>query len=199
MFDVSYFRSDKTIFLLIVKYFSWGDIRGQNKNGTYSYNFSQDNYNVGVCGLGHNLASYIPQGDAGVDAATANMSSYWKMPTKTQINELINGTNSTWITLNGVNGRKFTSKTDSSKYIFLPAAGWRSEEYHNGKSTEGQYWSTKHGNLDNAYHISFQSGGYTVTSSTNWLGFSVRAIQSAIKRNSQDLHRPRLFYHKLLT
>ena len=52
------------------------------------------------------------------------MGSPWKMPTYDQTRELIDGTNSTWITLNGKNGRKLTSKTDTSKYIFLTASGW---------------------------------------------------------------------------
>lgn len=49
------------------------------------------------------------------------MGSQWKIFTQTQGQELIDGTNSTWTSINGVNGRKFISKTDSTKYIFLPA------------------------------------------------------------------------------
>ena len=45
------------------------------------------------------------------------------MFTHTQGQELIDNTTSAWTTIKGVNGRKFTSKTDSSKYIFLPAGG----------------------------------------------------------------------------
>ena len=52
------------------------------------------------------------------------MGSPWKMFTQAQGQELIDGTNSTWTTINGINGRKFTSKTDTSKYIFLPAGGY---------------------------------------------------------------------------
>ena len=46
------------------------------------------------------------------------------MPTKDQCQELINGTNYTWTSINKVNGRKFISNTDTSKYIFIPAAGY---------------------------------------------------------------------------
>ena len=52
-----------------------------------------------------------------------NMGKPWMMFTKEQAQELIDNTTYEWTTINGVNGRKFTSKTDSSKYIFLPAAG----------------------------------------------------------------------------
>lgn len=46
------------------------------------------------------------------------------MPTREQLIELIANTTYEWTSINGVNGGKFTSKTDSSKYIFLPAAGY---------------------------------------------------------------------------
>ena len=47
------------------------------------------------------------------------------MPTNDQIEELINYPNmtSTWTTQDGVNGILSTSKKDTSKSIFIPAAG----------------------------------------------------------------------------
>ena len=61
------------------------------------------------------------------DAATQIMGGDWKMPTQSDFNELLSGTTNEWVTNyngTGVNGRKFTSKTDESKYIFIPAAGY---------------------------------------------------------------------------
>lgn len=124
------------------KYFSWGDTIGQNKNGSGSYEFSQANYFNGTCGSGHNLNKDFSQGDAIHDAARANMGSPWKMPTKTQCVQLISYTNYIWTTVNGVNGIKFTSKTNSSKYIFLPAGGFWVETTLNNLSSYGYYWST---------------------------------------------------------
>ena len=57
------------------------------------------------------------------DAAHANMGGTWHMPTPTQINELINNTTTAWTTSDGVSGMTFTSKKDTSKAIFIPAAG----------------------------------------------------------------------------
>lgn len=57
------------------------------------------------------------------DAARVNMGGDWRMPTSDELRELLDNTDSEWTTINGVNGRKFTSKTDTSKYIFFPAAG----------------------------------------------------------------------------
>ena len=60
------------------------------------------------------------------DAATQIMGSDWRMPTETEIRELINNTTNEWVenfNNSNVNGMKFISKTDTSKYIFIPAAG----------------------------------------------------------------------------
>ena len=57
------------------------------------------------------------------DTAAQVWGGEWHMPTSAQMDELIDNTNNEWTTVNNVNGYKFTSKTDSSKYIFLPAAG----------------------------------------------------------------------------
>ena len=58
-----------------------------------------------------------------VDAAFETWGGDWHMPTKTQFEQLISGTNYTWETIDNHAGGKFTSKIDSNKYIFLPAYG----------------------------------------------------------------------------
>ena len=158
------------------KYFSWGDTIGKNKNGNGSYVFSSSNYYNGVCGSGHNLSGDIPQGNATYDAATANMRSPWNMPTTDQYQDLINGTTYTWTTLNGKNGMKFTSKKDSSKYIFLPAGGrYQSLELVN-KNVVGSYWTTTYNSVSRAYYMSFNSTSTSMGASNRYGGDSVRAI-----------------------
>ena len=159
------------------EYFSWGDTIGQNKNGYGSYSFSEDNYNAGLCGSGHNLTGDIPQGNATYDAATANMGSPWKIPTKEQCQELIDGTNSTWTTINGVNGRKFTSKKNSTKYIFLPASGrWEDISYPNAGST-AFYLCVTHSGSNAASSIYLGSTFTMIEMTSRFVGNSVRAIQ----------------------
>ena len=54
------------------------------------------------------------------DAAAQIMGGNWRMPTKNELKELIDNTNSVWVENykgSGVNGRKFISKTDTSKYF----------------------------------------------------------------------------------
>ena len=61
------------------------------------------------------------------DAAYKATDGAVRMPTQDEIRELLKNTSKQWITDyngTGVNGMKFTSKTDESKYIFIPAAGY---------------------------------------------------------------------------
>ena len=119
----------------------------------------------------------IPQGDATYDAATANMGSLWKMPTKDQFQELIDGTNRTWTSINGVNGRKFTNKSDSTKYIFLPAAGWYDNTTHNVAGSNGLSWSTTWYTSAFAWSLIFRSNSVLTDYGYRTTGRSVRAIQ----------------------
>ena len=161
---------------MMLKYFSWGDIKGRNKNGNYSYDFIPDNYNGGYSGSGHTLTRDIPQGDATYDAVRANMGSPWKMPTRDQANELINNTTSTWTTINNVNGKKFISKTDSSKYIFLPAGGICNYENLEETGSTGRYLLTKYYNLEYSYILYFSSTVPVTGENHRFYGQSVRAI-----------------------
>lgn len=75
------------------------------------------------------------------DVAHVKLGGKWRMPTEAEFTELINNCTSVWTTLNGVNGRKFTSKKNGNS-IFLPAAGFRCYDdlYRGGSS--GYYWSS---------------------------------------------------------
>ena len=59
------------------------------------------------------------------------------MSNKTQCNELINYTTNIWSTLNEVNGRVFISKSDISKSIFIPAAGYWNNTTHDSAGSTG--------------------------------------------------------------
>ena len=141
-----------------------------------------DNYSDGVCGSGHILTTNISPGDTRYDAATANMGSPWKMFTQAQGDELINGTNHMWTTINGVNGMKFTSKTDSTKYIFLPAAGEFGGTMNASTEEYGFYWTTT---IDLSFSppIAFRmqlhsTSEYTgVSSSSRHYGGSIRPVK----------------------
>ena len=87
------------------------------------------------------------------DAARANMGGDWRMPTSDECEELINNTINEWISDyngTGVSGRKFTSKTDTSKYIFFPAAGGCYQHSAYDVGYYGDVWSSSL-NISNPY------------------------------------------------
>lgn len=72
------------------------------------------------------------------DAANANWGGDWRMPTNEEIDELVDNCTWTWISQNGVNGYKVSSKVNGNS-IFLPAAGCSTDSvYFTGNG--GYYW-----------------------------------------------------------
>ena len=100
----------------------------------------------------------------------------WMIFTKYQGQELIYSTNSVWTTINGVNGRKFISKTDSSKYIFLPAGGnWDYGTLYN--KDYGRYWTTITTDTSNAKYIEFHSYNQIyMNSNRHYMGHLITSV-----------------------
>ena len=93
------------------------------------------------------------------DVAHVTLGGKWRMPTEEEFNELRGNCTSEWITLNGVKGRKFTSKKNGNS-IFLPAAGYRYSGRLGDVGSYGYYWSSSL-NTDSpryAYRMLFYSG-----------------------------------------
>ena len=150
-------------------YYMWGDTEGHEKDS--GYEFTSANYKAnGLNAISTNLT--LAQ-----DAANVRLGGSWRMPTKTEFEELYNNTNVTWTIVNGVKGCKFANKTDASKYIFIPAAG----RYIGSSSLRdwgsyGYNWSsTVNNNVDACYLTFNPSGQYTVGSS-RYCGCPVRAV-----------------------
>ena len=116
------------------------------------------------------------------DAARAIMGGDWRMPTQTECQELYNNTNHEWITNyngTGIKGRKFTSKTDTSKYIFIPAAGYCDNGSVDYVGYRGRVWSSSlnTSNPYNAWSLSFYSGNCRMDGSYRYYGRSVRGVR----------------------
>ncbi len=132
-------------------YFAWGETEGYNSGKT---TFNWDTYKW-CNGDEDHLTKYCSNsiyGDNGFtdnkteldledDAAYLNWGNDWRMPSEIQCRELINENNTIteWITQNGVNGRKITSKTNGNS-IFLPAAGYRFRNLLQDAGSSGRYW-----------------------------------------------------------
>ena len=147
-------------------YYQWGEIT------THEGNYSKDN-----CTLNSNTSVTDISGNATYDVARYLWKDPWRIPTKTEVQELIDNCTWTWGTLNDVNGFYVTGNGNS---IFLPAAG-----YYNGSSvltqctTYGYYWSSTHYSSGKAYCFYFTSSSNSATLYSNrakYYGSSVRAV-----------------------
>ena len=122
-------------------YFQWGDTKGYTKDQVGDREgkkaFSWMDYKFSIKGSNEHFSKYTTEGaklELEDDAANANMGGDWHIPTPEQLYELYNNTTTTRTTLDGVEGMKFSSKKDSSKSIFIPAAGsaWAGDTHISG-------------------------------------------------------------------
>ena len=119
-------------------------------------------------------------GNAQYDAATANWGGSWRMPTKEQMEELVEYCEWEWTQVNGVNGAKVIGPNGSC--IFLPAAGYRTGSFRYYGGYNGYYWSSTQYvsgalSFECAYSLYFDNGGEDVDRDYNrYYGFTVRPI-----------------------
>ena len=97
----------------------------------------------------------------------------WRLPTSDELQSLIvSGSIAT--TINGVNGRLFGTAPNQ---LFLPAAGWRCDQYGvlSGAGSYGDYWS---GQLDRdrAFSMGLTRDRAFIGRSIPARGFSVRCV-----------------------
>jgi len=156
-------------------YFAWGETKPK------SY-YDWDTYFDSVNGSSTNFKKYKNQGgkttlDPEDDAATANWGGTWRMPTKTEQDELRTQCNWTWTTQKGVNGIIVSSKINGNS-IFLPAAGDRWIDGLGNGGTYGGYWSSSLSPDDDvsACYMVFGSGYWDWDDYGRDYGRSVRAV-----------------------
>ncbi len=126
-------------------YFAWGETKPKEVYDESTYKWYDSNsilkYNTGlesnsypptvVSGTIDNLTTLLPEDDA----ATANWGLDWRMPTKEELEELVNNCKFSWTEINGVSGAKYTAS--NGKSIFIPAAEFQYGSFHNVSS--GKY------------------------------------------------------------
>ena len=169
-------------------YFQWGDTVDKRNdvcnwaNYKYGDGSSFSKYNTGFENTGGTIDNKTTL-DLEDDAARVNMGGDWKMPSLALMEELAEETNSEWVTGykgTNINGRKFTSKADPSKYIFIPASGFRSGSSFSNQGSIGQVWITllEISSIRLAHCLNFDSNSITATgwTATRCYGLTVRGV-----------------------
>lgn len=162
-------------------YFQWGDTVGYAKDQIGKVKkFNWADYKWSIDRSSSNFTKYKTTNEAlelEDDAANVHMGGSWHMPTPTQIRELINETDNTWTTQDGVDGRLFTSKKNG-KSIFIPAAGnaWDGSVRYSG--VDGYVWSSMLDvtYVDSGQSLLFYSGYVNLFSDERYNGLPVRGI-----------------------
>lgn len=100
-------------------YYAWGEVSPWKE-------YTDDNYRYDLPYCNSNNVLYPKY-----DAATTNWGNYWRMPTRTELDELDNGC--TWSYVDNYNGTNVAGYFGTSKLngntIFLPAAGMWEHDY----------------------------------------------------------------------
>lgn len=149
-------------------YYAWGETSTKSDYswGTYQY----DAGSAGCVNIGSNIAG------TRYDVARQKWGGGWKMPTKSQWEELINRCTWTWTTHGGHSGYKVTGPNGNS--IFLPAAGYRSDTSSNCVGSSGYNWSATldEGDTNYAWGLGFGSGGRSMVDYGRYVGRTVRPV-----------------------
>lgn len=148
-------------------YFSWGNTTGYASG----YDFSSSNYSSSTDDA---LTASFDSGDPKYDAAAAIMGGDWRMPTKTEFEELINNCTWTWDSTN----KGYTVTGSNSKSIFIPASGYYSGTTFYSSGAGGRYWSTTCNDSSSAYYLSFSSSSCGMSDSGRYYGRSIRAVRT---------------------
>ena len=111
------------------------------------------------------------------DVAHQLMGGDWHIPSQEQLQELLDNTTSEWTSVNGVNGRRFTSKCNGQS-IFIPAAGWREDVDLNAFGKECRLWSSSlfQTRPDNAWYLYFNYAYCDIFDFCRVCGWSVRGV-----------------------
>jgi hypothetical protein len=155
-------------------YFAWGET---STKSTYNWSTYKWYDNDGSALNKYYYKDNKTELEAVDDAATINWGGNWRMPTDAEWTELRELCTWTWITLNGVDGYKITSRSNDNS-IFLPAAGCKTESGSSYVYYHGNYWSSSIHSVSSqsAWSVSFTSSNVKREGDLRYCGLSVRPV-----------------------
>ena len=160
-------------------YFAWGEKETKDNFGWETYGLCNGSYSS-IFKYTQNDGKKILEPQE--DVATSRLGKGWRIPTKEEMEELVNECKWTWERMNGQLGWKVTGRNGNS--IFLPAAGAGSSYRIAGVGELGRYWtSTRDESNYSAFNLRFKDGreSIVVVDDTRFYGRPVRAVYGEAK------------------
>ena len=173
-------------------YYAWGETSTKE---TYNWSTYFDTNDGGSTFSKYNNNGGKTVLDLEDDAAHVNWGGSWRMPTKAEWQELIDNCTWTWTT----NGYKVTSNKAgyTDKFIFLPAAGARSDGNLLLVGSDSYYWSSSlyENSSDGAWFLFFGSDYHILYYNDRYYGQSVRPVlpQTSISYSSSTNDTIRIY------
>lgn len=125
-------------------YFAWGETTTKSVYDWSNYKYGKENQLTKYCSISakgkDGFTDKKKELESSDDAATANLGSKWRTPTKQEMDELNDYTVATWISINGVYGRLFYG--DNGNTMFIPAAGYYRGDKLYASNSLGICWTS---------------------------------------------------------
>ena len=156
-------------------YYAWGETE---EKGNYDWNTYKwcDDSDDAITKYGNDKTVLDLEDDVAHIKWGSSWRGSWRMPTKTEQDELLDNCTWTWTTQNGVKGYRVTGPNGNN--IFLPAAGCCNGRELYDSGTHGYYWSSSvdYGRSCFAHDLYFHSCYYGWYDYYRCSGRSVRPV-----------------------
>ena len=162
-------------------YFAWGEKESKDAYGWETYRLCRGSYDSIFKYTKTDGKSVLEPQD---DVAKSVLGGEWRIPTKEDMEELVEECEWKWTRENGHLGWKVMGPNNN--YIFLPASGAASSYRITGVNELGRYWTATRDDSDySAYNLRFKDGTDTivVVDDTRFYGRTIRpVIGQSVKR-----------------
>ena len=173
-------------------YYAWGETSEKSEYGYATYKYWKDGCYIDDEYYRSGFTKYVSDSHSGFggftdgktvldlvdDVAHVKWGGSWRMPTHAEFKELVSNCTSKWTELNGVKGRRFTSKINGNS-IFLPASGCMDYTDLYNVGSAGGYRSSSL-DTDNDYRVwglyFYSDFVYTSSIYGRYFGLSVRPV-----------------------